>query len=325
MKIGLTYNLRKNYLWRAEDPVDADAEFDSETTIEQLSKTLKELGHEVVDIGWGKRIIEVLKKEPVDIVFNIAEGFYGRSREAQVPAILEMLNIPYVFSDPLTTALCHDKYLAKQIVRCARIPTPKDAKITTLEELESINLDYPLFAKPVHEGSAKGVTTDSVIQDYLQLKSRVGFLLKTYRQPVLVEEYLSGEEFTVAVLGNGEESRVLGMMQVLIKDSSEKKVYTFRAKEEWRQRVEYVGVSSEMKSRIEKVALGAYRVLECRDASRVDIRCNAEGEPFFLEMNTIAGLSPNHSDLCIIANRVGMSYKDLIGSILEQALKRYGL
>jgi D-alanine-D-alanine ligase len=115
------------------------------------------------------------------------------------------------------------------------------------------------------------------------------------------------------------------MMQVLIKDSSEKKVYTFRAKEEWRQRVEYVGVSSEMKSRIEKVALGAYRVLECRDASRVDIRCNAEGEPFFLEMNTIAGLSPNHSDLCIIANRVGMSYKDLIGSILEQALKRYGL
>lgn len=324
MKIGLTYNLRKNYKWQADDPVDADAEFDSESTIDQLSHALEELGHEVIRIGEEERIFEVLKQKSVDIVFNLAEGFHGRSREAQIPAILEMLDIPYVFSDPLTLALCHDKYLAKQIVAYNGIPTPKGIKVTTCKALDSVALSYPLFAKPVHEGSAKGVTADSVIYNQDQLKSQVEFLLKAYKQPVLLEEYLSGDEFTVAILGNGEEARVLGMMQVVVKGPSEKKVYSFRAKEEWRQLVEYTEVSPEKRGRIEEVALRAYRALECRDVGRVDIRCNERGEPFFLELNTIPGMSPNHSDLCIIAAMVGMSYKDLIGNILNQALRRYG-
>jgi len=325
MKVGLTYNLRKNYTWRADDPIDADAEFDSEVTIEHLSGALQELGHQVVLMGEGEKIFEALKREPVDIVFNIAEGFYGRSREAQIPAILEMLHIPYVFSDPLTLALCHDKYLTKQIVAHAGIPTPKSAKISALKDLESLSLDYPLFAKPVHEGSAKGITAESIIQGPDQLTARVEFLLKAYKQPVLLEEYLSGDEFTVAILGNGEEARILGMMQVIVKDQAEKKVYSFRAKEEWKQRVEYMEVAEGMRERIGEVALDAYRVLECRDVGRVDIRCNAQGEPFFLEMNTLPGLRPGHSDLCIIAAMVGMSYKDLIGNILNQALRRYNL
>jgi len=325
MKVGLTYNLRKDYQSLSGEPEDLYAEFDSEETIEALKTTIQELGHEVVLIGDARGLIPFLSPSEIDLVFNIAEGMEGRSREAQIPAMLETFRIPYVFSDPLTLALCLDKGMTKRVMKTEGIPTPE---FLVVEETSDLNgsLPFPLFIKPAYEGTAKGIDVSSRVRDFESLLKGVSRLLSIYRQPVLVERYLPGDEFTVGIIGTGKKARILGMMKVVVKDESQEDIYTQIAKEECETRVLYLPCDTtpdHLRERIETISLKAYRVLGCRDAGRVDIRCDELGNPHFLEINPLAGLHPTHSDLCIIASQAGITYRELIGAIIDSALDRY--
>ncbi|MFH0809173.1 MAG: D-alanine--D-alanine ligase [Pseudomonadota bacterium] len=328
MRIGLTYDLRADWSPRPGEPPDLYAEFDSAETITALRTTLAGLGHEPCPIGTAANVAPYFSQESVDLVFNIAEGFLGgRGRESQVPCLLDLLKVPYVFSEPLVLALTLDKAMAKRLLLAEGIPTARFVEVAAVSELDGLALAPPLFLKPVHEGSAKGVSAASLVSRPDDLRPRVVSLLAAYRQPVLIEEYLPGEEFTVAILGTGSRAEVLGTMRVSVRGDAHN-VYGYEAKEFCESLVDYTpreALPPALRQEVEAVALAAWRALGCADAGRVDVRCNARGEPQFLEVNPLPGLHPTHSDLPIIATQRGLSYSDLIGRILTAALERHGL
>jgi len=323
MIIGLTYDLRSDYakLGYGEEDI---AEFDSEETISALEDTIKSLGYKTARIG---NVFSLCKKlaagEKWDLVFNIAEGLTGRSREAQVPALLEAYNIAYTMSDPLVCALTLDKAMTKQVLLAAGLATPKFAVVESAKDIAGVSLKYPLFAKPLAEGTGKGIDQNSKIENPQQLRKICEQLLKQFSQPVLVEEFLSGREFTTAILGNGKDAYVLGTMEVKMRQQSSGNIYSYDAKERCEQLIDYVPFNEKpLADKIAAFALESYKVLQCRDTGRVDIRCDANGQPCFIEINPLPGLHPTHSDLPMIATQQGMSYKELIGSIINSALKR---
>ncbi|MCX8118287.1 MAG: ATP-grasp domain-containing protein [Desulfobacterota bacterium] len=328
LRVGITYNLRKDFSWQEGQPIDSFEEFDSEETIDAICEVLESEGHEVIRLGGDVGLLDRLRASRPDIVFNIAEGTGGRNREAHIPALLEFLNIPYTGSDPLTLSLTLDKSMAKKVVRSEGIPTPPFKKVESLQDLQDLGLRYPLFVKLCYEGSSKGVRLDSKISDFSLLREKVSWLLETYGPPLLVEEFVSGPEFTVGILGN-LNPEVLGVMQIeVIGSAAEEAIYSLEVKREWEERVRYhcpPPISGELKGRIEEVALRAYRALECRDVSRVDIRVGADGVPYFLEINPLPGLSPVYGDLPIMARRMGWEYRELVRAIFHHALKRYGM
>ena len=322
-KIGLVYDLRNDYLALGYSESDV-AEFDSEGTIKALRETIESLGYETERIGNGWALAHALAAgHRWDMVFTIAEGLYGRCRESQVPALLELYQVPYTFSDPLVCAATLDKAVAKKLVASEGLPTPGFAVIRSLEDVSSINLNYPLFAKPLAEGTGKGIDQNSKIETPSQLAAICEILLFQYRQPVLVEEYLSGREFTVGILGTGAKARAIGTMEIEMAVDGDAAIYSYLNKEECETRIRYSALREpEKKEEIETLALQCYQVLECRDGGRVDIRCDKNDKPFFLEVNPLAGLHPSHSDLPMIATQEGMSYKELIGAILKSAFER---
>lgn len=324
-RIGLCYDLKSDYLAAGFAPHEV-MELDEEITIAGITEALRGLGHEVERIGRGVELARRLAAgERWDLVFNFAEGIRGRSREAQVPAVCEMFDQPYTFSDPLTCAVTLDKPLAKRLVRDHGLPTPPFAVIETEQEADSILLEPPLFAKPAAEGSSKGVTDRSRISTRAELRETCAELLKTFRQPVLVERYLPGREVTVGIVGNGDEAKVIGVMEVIARNGTDTD-YTALNKAEWESRMEYRLLDGDaLGTRAREVALGAYRALSCRDAGRVDLRCDENGEPCFLEVNPLPGLNPVYSDLPILSGLAGMTYDQLLGSIVEAAGRRLGL
>ncbi len=328
LKVGITYNLRKDFSCRDDQPIDSFEEFDSEETIDAIGRVLESEGHDVFKLGGGIGLIDRLRNSPVDIVFNIAEGIGGRNREAHIPALLEFLNIPYTGSDPLTLSLTLDKAMAKKLVRSEGVPTPGFKKVERMEDLNGLDLRYPLFVKLCYEGSSKGVRLDSKISDSPSLRKKVKWLLETYGPPVLVEEFVAGPEFTVGILGNSDPT-VLGVMQIEIKGSPpEEAIYSLEVKREWEERVRYhcpPPIPDDLKRSIEEVALKAYRALDCRDVSRVDLRVGTDGIPYFLEINPLPGLSPVYGDLPIMARHMGWEYSQLVKTIFYHALKRYGI
>ena len=328
LRVGVTYNLRKDFAHSENQPVDSLEEFDAEETIDAMKAVLEGEGHEVIKLGGGPGLIDRLKQTALDIVFNIAEGFQGRNREAHIPALLEFMNIPYTGSDPLTLSVTLDKSMAKRIVMSEAIPTPRFRKVRGLEDLHRLDLSYPLFVKLCDEGSSKGVRLNSRVGDRNALEERVGWLLKTYGPPVLVEEFVSGPEFTVGVLGNAHPE-VLGVMQVEIKGVPlDQAIYSLEIKREWEKRVVYhcpARIDQALLQQIEEVAVRAYQVLDCRDVSRVDIRVGKDGIPYFLEINPLPGLSPVYGDLPIMARGMGWTYERLVKTIFHHALSRYGL
>ena len=328
LKVGITYNLKKDFPQQKDQPVDSFEEFDSEETIDAIRQVLESDGHEVFKLGGGVGLIDTLRTFPVDIVFNIAEGIGGRNREAHIPALLEFLNIPYTGSDPLTLSLTLDKAMAKKVVRSDGIPTPGFKKVEKMGDLHELDLHYPLFVKLCYEGSSKGVRLDSKISTLATLREKVGWLLETYGPPVLVEEFVSGPEFTVGILGNSNPS-VLGVMQIEIKGSPpDEAIYSLEVKREWEKKVAYhcpPSIRLPLLEKIEEVALRSYRVLGCRDVSRVDIRVSEDETPYFLEINPLPGLSPVYGDLPIMARRMGWHYDQLVKTIFHHALKRNGL
>ena len=327
LRVGITYNLKKDFLPQQNQPIDFLEEFDSEDTIHDIGHALAEEGHQVFELGGDNGLIDRLKQTPVDMVFNIAEGLQGRNREAHIPALLEFLGIPYTVSDPLTLSLTLDKVMAKKIVMSEGIPTPSFKKINRMEDLEGLELRTPLFVKLSEEGSSKGVRLDSKVTDLKALEENTRWLLEEYGPPLLVEEFIQGPEFTVGILGN-EEPVVLGVMQIEIKGVPlDESIYSLEIKREWEEKVRYhcpPPIDFPLLKRIEEVALRSYRALDCRDVSRVDIRVGKDGIPYFLEINPLPGLSPVYGDLVIMAKRMGWNYTRLIKTIFHHALKRYG-
>ncbi|WP_246325457.1 D-alanine--D-alanine ligase family protein [Dissulfurirhabdus thermomarina] len=323
--IGFAYDLRSDALAEGLSPEEA-AEFDSAETIDAIAAALAGNGFDVDRIGNGRALCARLAQgHRWDLVFNIAEGRGGRCREAQVPALLELFSIPYTFSDPLTCALTLDKEMAKQVIRAAGLPTPASRVIASLDDLDPLSLGYPLFAKPLAEGTGKGIDGASRVDDGRALAAVCGRLLETFRQPVLVEEYLPGREFTTSILGTGREARVLGTLEVRLRPDAPDGDYSFKVKEECEQYVDYLLVTHDpVLPAVEELALASYRALQCRDAGRVDIRLDADGNPAFLEINPLPGLHPTHSDLPMTATACGMEYGELIGAIVASARKRLG-
>lgn len=322
MNIGLTYDLRDDYLAEGYGEEET-AEFDRRSTIDAIEHTLQELGYQTSRIGHARNLMKRLALgERWDLVFNIAEGMYGFGREALVPALLEAHQIPCVFSDSLVLALTLHKGMTKHVIRDLGIPTPDFAVVSSEADIEKISLPFPLFAKPVAEGTGKGVTAASKMRNQHELRHVCLKLLATYHQPVLVETFLPGREFTVGVLGTGQEARAIGVMEVILNDQAEPDVYSYVNKEHWERLVEYRLATDAMAQKAQEVALAAWRGLGCRDAGRLDLRADAKGMPNFIEVNPLAGIHPEHSDLPILCTLVGISYRELIEKIMRSALTR---
>jgi D-alanine-D-alanine ligase len=325
MNIGLTYDLRDDYLAEGYSPEET-AEFDRPDTVEAIEAALVELGYRADRIGNAKRLVERLAQcDRWDLVFNICEGLHGVAREAQVPALLDIFDIPYTFSDPLVSSLALYKNYTKTIVHQAGIPTPEFALVERLADVDAISLPFPLFAKPVAEGTSKGITAASKIVDRPALRQVCGELLAQFRQPVLVETFLAGREFTVGLTGTGDEAQVLGAMEIKLLPGADAEVYTYVNKEQCDELVRYLPARANddpLVRRIEELALAAWCVLGCRDGGRMDFRCDAQGEPHFLEVNPLPGLHPQHSDLPILCGFAGIPYVDLIDRIVRSARRR---
>lgn len=322
LTVGLTYDLRSDYLKEGYSEEET-AEFDSEITIESIELTLQKLGYRTERIGNIKALLRDLGKgKKWDLVFNIAEGMYGIGREAQIPAILDAFRIPYVFSDPLVLSLTLHKGLTKRVIRDKGIPTADFAIVETIEDIQDINLPYPLFAKPVAEGTGKGIDSRSKVTSPKELDDLCRELLSRFNQPVLVETYLPGREFTVGVVGTGTEARVVGVMEVVITAKAKESIYSYHTKENWKGVVEYPMATGDIEKKCEEVALGAWRCLGCRDGGRVDLKMDANGVPNFIEVNPLAGINPEHSDLPMLAGKKGIRYEQLLDMIMKSALKR---
>jgi D-alanine-D-alanine ligase len=321
-KIGLTYDLRDDYLKEGYG-LEETAEFDLPDTIEAIEKVILDNGYQADRIGNVKALTRRLAKgDRWDLVFNIAEGMYGFGREAQVPALLEAYNIPYTFSDPLGNAVTLHKGMTKQILRDLGIPTPDFSIVHNTKDIDSISLPFPLFAKPVAEGTGKGITALSKITSRHNLQKVCRYLLKAFHQPVLVETYLPGREFTVGILGTGKDARALGVLEVILKPNAEKNAYSYENKEHYDKLVDYVLVNDDEARKAMEISLMAWRGLDLRDAGRIDLRSNVHGVPHFMEVNSLAGLNPVRSDLPILCTKIGMSYHKLISAIIKSALKR---
>lgn len=325
MKIGMTYDLRDDYL-AAGMSEEETAEFDKSSTIDAIDNAITAMGHETVRIGNVTSLVQHLaRNERWDLVFNIAEGLYGFGREAQVPALLDAYQIPYVFSGPLVQAVTLHKGIAKHVVSDSGLPTPSFAVINCAADIAGVDLPFPLFAKPVAEGTGKGINAASKITDKRMLEATCTSLLETFKQPVLVETFLPGREFTVGIVGNGAEARSVGIMEVILLDNSEPDVYSYHNKAFFEDLVEYRAVDDREAQKAIEVALACYRVLGCADAGRVDLRSDGNGLPNFIEINSLAGLHPEISDLSILAAKSGINYQELISRIIGAALSRLGI
>ncbi len=325
MRVGLVYDLRADYEAMGLSG-ELVAEFDSPETIDALERAIRAHGHIVERVGNVRRLAGRLARgDRWDLVFNVAEGLTGRSREAQVPALLETFAVPFTFSDALVMALTLDKAMAKRVVRDSGVPTAPFAVVRSLGDLAAVDLPYPLFAKPIAEGTGKGVSPCSKAADPAALAAVCAELLDRYRQPVLVETYLPGREFTVGILGDGADARALGVLEIELLADAEPEVYGYVNKERCEDLVRYRLADDATARAAARVALDAYRALGLVDAGRVDVRCDASGAPHFLEVNPLPGLHPTHSDLPILAAMTGMDHTTLIGAILHSAAARQGL
>jgi D-alanine-D-alanine ligase len=329
MKIGITYDLKADEPVPVGSPDDFQEEFDSPATIEAIAAVLRGLGHDVDKLGDGRELLERLLAQPPDFVFNFAEGQgIGRSREARVPAVLEMLGIPYTGSDPLTLAVTLEKDCAKRLAASHRVAVPKGFLVERQEDLWDIttrtSLRFPLIVKPAWEGSSKGIRKNCLVESSAEeLREVIASLWHHYRQPLLVEEYIDGDELTVGVIGN-DPPQVLGVMRVLPRQPTERFVYSLEVKRDFERQVHYecpARLPPGRNEAVEKVALTVYQALGCRDVARIDFRLR-EGIPYFLEVNPLPGLNPGSSDLVIMARLRGWSYSQLVGRILQAAINR---
>lgn len=328
LDIGITCNLASEVTAREGQPEDALVEYDSERTLRAVERAIEQMGHRPRYLGYGEALIERLREKRPDLVFNFAEGIGGRSRSAHVPALLEMLGVPHTHSDALTLAVSQDKAVCKHVVRSHGIRTAPFVVIERVEQLAGVSMEFPLFAKPVGEGSSMGITERAKVRDRAELVACVTALLERYREPVLVEAFLPGAEFTVGLLGTGPTARVLGASSLTPRRvSADEFVYSLAIKQlpDWSEHVSIEcppRADAATRAEVESVALDAYRALGCRDVGRVDVRLDGEGRAAFIELNPLPGIAPGYSDLAMITEAMGQSYDWLVAQIIEGALAR---
>jgi len=324
LRVGLTYDLREAWLAQGYSELET-AEFDRADTIDGIETALLALGYAVDRIGNIKELAtRLVAGDRWDIVFNICEGMHGIGREAQVPALLDAWQIPYVFSDALVCALTLHKGMTKDVVRAAGVATPDYAIVNELADVRNVDLAMPLFAKPIAEGTGKGVTANSKIHTKQELRRVCADLLTEYKgQPVLVERFLPGREFTVGVIGTGKKAKALATLEILLLDGADAEVYSYHNKEYCEGLVKYSLLpAGKLRTEIETLVLKAWRALGGRDAGRIDVRLDESGRANFIEVNPLAGIHPEHSDLPIMAGMKGMSFEQLIGHIMDSAVTR---
>ncbi|MBI4304009.1 MAG: ATP-grasp domain-containing protein [Chloroflexi bacterium] len=329
MKIGLAYDLKEAVAYSHSLPEDALEEYDSPETVQGIASALESLGHSTVRLGGGREFLTNILQNKVDFVFNIAEGRgTHRSRETQVPAVLEMLDIPYTGSDPQCLAICLDKPLTKKLVAMSGIRTPKWLMLASPQQLGKADwgsLSFPVFLKPAYEGSSKGIRLSSKFDTPEQAALAASELIERYQQPVMVEEFIAGDEVTVGVIGNSP-TKIMGIMRVVPRENGAYFVYSLEVKRDWERLVEYecpAKLKANTLQEITENSLKAFEVLGCRDFSRVDFRVDREGKPYFLEINPLPGLNPKSGDYVIMAKKMGWSYEALLSAILDAAIQRY--
>ena len=331
MRIGLSYDLKETAYAGAQRTEDALEEYDSLETVEALEAAIQSQDHSTVRLGGGRDFLRKVLCEKVDLVFNIAEGLGNyRSREAQVPSVMEMLDIPYSGSDPATLAISLDKPLTNRIIAGEGVCVPQSRIIDKKEQSGKTDwksFPFPVFVKPVHEGSSKGIRLGSRVADTAEINDVVEKSLECYQQPVMVEEFIAGDEVTIGMIGNSPP-RIVGIMRIKPKQKDANFVYSLEVKRNYEQLVDYecpAELPPTTLRLITDAAQKVYQVLGCRDFSRLDFRINSRGVPYFLEINPLPGLNPRTSDLGIMARKMGWDYQSLVVAILNAALKRYSL
>jgi len=350
LHIAVLANLKKNAPGYEGMPADAWDDLDSDVTVNAIIAALEAQGHRATYLEGNTGLVETLPKLKPDLCFNICEGHWGDSRESHIPAILEMLRIPYTASKVLTLALTLDKPMTKRVLSFQGLPTPAFQVFERADEPLDDDLCFPLFVKPSREGTGMGVSGDSIVNNESELRQRLTSQIARYHQPILAERYICGREVTVGVIGNlvapvarrvpGDEqaSRVLCGLRFLpplevdfqAYPDSEGGVYTNRMKTEWAHDFHYrcpAPLDDEMVDRLNWLTAAVFRVTGCLDVARVDFRLDAENghRPYILEVNPLPGLYPDLSDLVLEAKAAGMTYEDLINGIVDAACLRYGL
>lgn len=324
MKIGLTYDLRKYYIEMGYSEIDT-AELDNEETIKAISDSIRRFGHQVDLVGNAKELIVRLSAgDRWDLVFNICEGMHGSARESQVPAILDVYGIPYTGSDALVLSICLNKGRAKDVLMRAGLPTLEYCEINEINEINDLKMQFPLFVKPISEGNSKGVLKKNKCYNLNELRNRTLELLNEFKQPVIVEPFISGSEYTVGIIGTGKNSRVIGTLEILINNCVESEIYSYSNKIHCATHIEYRYLKeSEINSKkVEDIALKAWQTIGGRDFGRIDLRCDSSESPQILEINPLPGLDPEHSDLPILCKKASVSYDTLIGMIIDSASLR---
>ena len=316
--------------------VDTFAEWDTWDTINAVKAAI-ECFHDVTMIEADQNAYQRFTETKPDIVFNIAEGFNGVSREAQIPAILDMLGIPYTGSDPLTLATCLDKARTKEILSFHKVPNARFVIADSPAEITNLKLKYPLIVKPVSEGSGKGIFSSSFVENKKDLTREVERITVEYGQSALIEEFLPGREFTAAVMGNGAEAEVLPIVEINYKDFPDDfiPIYSYEAK--WILDTKEnpldvfhcpAAITPELEKAIKENVLRTYNILRCRDWSRIDVRLDDRGIPNIIEVNPLPGILPNpEENSCYpkAARTAGINYNDMINKVLFAAVKRYNL
>ncbi len=319
MKVVLVYDARAGSPPPRDDlPEDFDAEYDDEATIQALLGAIEACGHEALGLALGESFVHDIRRLAPGIVFNIAEGVRGTSRESIVPAWLDHLGIPYTGSDGLTLAVSLDKALTKTLLAARGLRTPAFRRVRDESELEGMELEFPLFVKPNGEGSSMGVRVSSLVRSTEELKCQVGWILRTYRQDCLVEEFAPGREFCVGILGN-EEPQALPIVEIRSAGSFYSYEHKLRHQKELICPAE---LPPDAASEMLEVGLETYRALRCRDFARVDLKLDAEDRSTLLEINPLPGLSPTYSIFTCQALAGGLAYEELIGRIIELAVRR---
>ncbi|HUJ26029.1 MAG TPA: ATP-grasp domain-containing protein [Myxococcales bacterium] len=325
LRVGFTYNV-KRVKPLLDGSRDEEAEYDAPQTIQAVREAIAAAGHEVIDLEATADLPAIIETTRPDLVFNMAEGIKGRNRESQVPALLELLDIPYSGSDPAALNIALDKALAKKIVRQHGILTPNFFIMTTGKERLPKDVRFPLIVKPIAEGSSKGVHATSVVEHEGELREAAQKMIAKYDQPALVEDYIGGREFTVGMLGE-RRPKVLPPMEVVFLDTQQTRpVYSFEFKQDWSSKIRYdvpAKLEPAQLKALERAARECFIALGCRDVARVDFRMDDAGKVYFLECNPLPGLTPGWSDLVLIANAAGMEYNALIAEILSGAFRRY--
>jgi D-alanine-D-alanine ligase len=321
MTTGICFDLRSWYLAQGFT-WEETAEFDKEETIEGIEHALAELGFQTERIGNIFNLVDALASgKRWDLVFNISEGLYGPSRESVVPALLDQYRIPYVFSNAEVLGIALNKHLAKQVVTKAGVAVAAGCVVNRPDEAGNITFGYPMFVKPLYEGTGKGINEKSRVTDPADLRIAVEHILKNHHQPALVEEFLPGREFTVGMVGSGATAKVIGGMEVF----SQGAVYSLEVKEKYEELAHYKPLDEKMLNLCSEVALKAWNALGATDGGRIDLRFNRDGQLCFIEANPLAGLNLFHSDLPLLARMHNIPFTRLIGMIMESALTRLNL